>query len=186
LLKECNDIFVAIGYRSKQIKKKVKTVHFVFNPFYKYTNSIVSLWFVLDKIDKADDLIILNGDAIFEQGLITRFIKSEINQITMLIDSSIPYEKSDFKLYVSKGHVKKMGKNLERDNYSGEYAQIVRVPKSKFNSFKSTIEKMIYDENFDVWYELAIRNARVIDVEGKYWIEIDNKMDLENVEIDRL
>jgi len=192
VLKDCkiNKIFVAVGYRGNQIKEKVKDAQFVFNPFFRFTNSIASLWFVLNKINEPDDLIILNGDILLERPIIDEVIHSKIKQITMLMDDRVAYEKADFKLFVEESYVKKMGKTLERDEYSGEYAGVVRVPKSKYHAFKSAVQEMVYREEFDKWYELAIKlfgfTTKVIRTKGRYWIEIDSKKDLKGLKIDKL
>jgi choline kinase len=192
VLKDCkiNKIFVAVGYLGNQIREKVKNVRFVSNPFFRFTNSIASLWFVLNNLDETDDLVILNGDVFVERSIIDKVVHSKIKQITMLIDDGVAYEKADFKLYVQKGYVKKMGKTLERDEYSGEYAGVVRVPKSKYNAFKSAVQEMVHREEFDKWYELTIElfgfNTKVIKTEGRYWIEIDSEKDLRSPKIDKI
>jgi len=192
VLKDCkiNKIFIAIGYRGNQIKEKVKNVQFVSNPFYRFTNSVASLWFVLNKIDKPDDLIILNGDVLFEHSIIDDVVHSKIKQITMLMDDGVAYEKADFKLFVEKGHVKKMGKTLEKDEYSGEYAGVVRVPKAKYDAFKSAVQETVHEGGFDKWYELVIKlfgfTTKVIKTKGRYWIEIDSEKDLRSLKIDKL
>lgn len=192
VLKDCkiNKIFVAIGYQGNQIKEKVRNVQFVSNPFYRFTNSVASLWFVLNKINKPDDLIILNGDILLEHSIIDDVVHSKIEQITMLMDEGVAYEKADFKLFVENGYVKNMGKTLEKDEYSGEYAGVVRVPKAKYHAFKSAVEKIVYEEGFDKWYELVIKlfgfTAEVIRTKGRYWIEIDSEKDLRSSKIDKL
>jgi len=192
VLKDCkiNEIFIAIGYQRDQIRKKVHNVQFVSNPFYRFTNSVASLWFVLNNINSPDDLIILNGDILFERSIIDEVIHSKVEQIEMLMDDGVAYEKADFKLFVEKDYVKKMGKTLEKDEYTGEYAGIVRVPKSKYRAFKSAVERMVYEEKFDKWYELAIELfgfiTKVIKTKGKYWIEIDSEKDLRSVKVDKL
>jgi len=192
VLKDCkiNKIFIAIGYRGNQIKKKVKNVQFVSNPFYRFTNSVASLWFVLNKINKPDDLIILNGDILLEHSIMDDIVHSKIEQITMLMDEGVAYEKADFKLFVEKGYVKNMGKTLEKDEYSGEYAGVVRVPKAKYDAFKSAVEEIVYEEEFDKWYELVIKlsgfTTKVIKTKGRYWIEIDSEKDLRSSKNDKL
>ena len=48
-----NDIYVVIGYRSDQIKKKFKgKVNFIFNKKYETTNSIYSLFLAKKKIQQ--------------------------------------------------------------------------------------------------------------------------------------
>jgi len=191
VLRDCkiNKIFVAVGYRGNQIKEKVKNAQFVFNPFYRFTNSVASLWFVLNEVEP-DDLIILNGDVLHEQSIINEIVHSKTKQVTMLMDDGVVHEKADFKLFVEKNYVKKMGKTLERDEYSGEYAGVVKVPKSKYHAFKSAIEEMVYEEEFDKWYELVIKlfefPTEVIKTKGRYWIEIDSKRDLESSKNDKL
>jgi len=191
-LKNCkiDRIFIAVGYRGNQVKEKVKNVQFVSNPFYRFTNSVASLWFVLNRINKPDDLIILNGDILCEHSIIDEVIHSKIKQITMLMDDRVAYEEADFKLFIEKGYVKKMGKTLEIDEYSGEYAGVVRVPKAKYHAFKSAVEEIVFEEGFDKWYELVIKlfgfATKVIKTKGRYWIEIDSEKDLRSVKIDKL
>jgi len=83
-----------------------------------------------------------------------------------------------------------MGKTLEKDEYSGEYAGVVRVPKAKYDAFKSAVQETVHEGGFDKWYELVIKlfgfTTKVIKTKGRYWIEIDSEKDLRSLKIDKL
>ena len=62
-----NDIYVVVGYRSDQIKKKFKgKVNFILNKKYNTTNSIYSLFLSKKKLNNSN-FFLINGDILISK-----------------------------------------------------------------------------------------------------------------------
>ena len=59
------EIVVVVGYMADDVRKelKVENVRFVMNPFYEVTNSISSLWFARDYLER-ENVTIVHGDVV--------------------------------------------------------------------------------------------------------------------------
>ena len=61
-------IVIVTGFFEEKVKEKVqqfKNVELIYNPFYKVTNSIASLWFARQYLN--GDVTILNADIVFDK-----------------------------------------------------------------------------------------------------------------------
>ena len=68
---DCNGrIIIVTGFFEEKIREKtkhLKNVKYIYNPFYKVTNSIASLWFARQYL--TGDVTILNADIVFDKRL---------------------------------------------------------------------------------------------------------------------
>lgn len=81
LLREANirDIIFVTGYKEERIKNECPEGIFITNPFYENTNTLVSLILGLTAQNFDEDIIIINGDTIFEEGTIQKLINVKHN-----------------------------------------------------------------------------------------------------------
>ena len=95
---DCN-IVVVTGFFAEKIKdilNKFDNVKFIYNPFYKVTNSIASLWFAREYL--VGDVTILNADVVFDNNLCEQVIVKKVEKAFVLVDSSIKTDGSKFTL----------------------------------------------------------------------------------------
>lgn len=84
---------IVVGYRSKQVQEcfgdrfRGIWLTYVQNPHYNQTNNLYSLW--LARGDLSDDLIILDGDLVFEEGLL-KDIKHHMGTNVVVADRWVP------------------------------------------------------------------------------------------------
>lgn len=177
------EIVIVAGFCKNQIENlisKYDNCKLIYNPFYRITNSITSLWFAKDEMD--NDLLIINGDVILEKELLIKSINLKEDAV-VLYDSS-KYENADYKVSQQNGEVVVMSKELRE--FSGEYVGITKLNKEESNKLKNKIENMIDNELYNEWYETALVDMiftenfklKAIDVCGYEWTEIDNVNDL--------
>ena len=59
------EIVVVVGYKADVIREELvdENVRFVTNPFYEVTNSISSLWFARDYLER-ENVAVVNGDVV--------------------------------------------------------------------------------------------------------------------------
>jgi len=179
-------IDVVVGYKAKKVEESLKNygVTFIRNPFYKLTNSIVSLWFALLNRRELAECVIVNGDICFEKKVLEEVLK--FNSNCVVCDSSKKCTDADYKVVVKNEFVVNMGKHILSDKYFAEYAGIIKLDFLSVHRLFQTIECMLELEEYDTWYETAVvycikRKALILpykDIKGKRWIEIDTAADL--------
>lgn len=179
------DITIVVGFEFQQIKDTVSDkVAYVFSPFFRTTNSIVSLW--LARHTMTDDLIILNADVFFSEDILRGLINDTKKDISMVVDTTSDLSDSDFKLLIEDGLIVDMGKTLT--NASGEYVGITKIPKEALQPFIDTMDEMIQNEKLTVWYEMILHHMvtrihiqhKVFPFEASTgcWFEVDTIEDL--------
>jgi len=128
-----------------------------------------------------EDIIISNGDCIYEFNIIDKLIKSNKTDV-IVCDRSVYFEES-MKIRVEDGRVIDISKNIPR-----ELAYAVSIDLYKFSSesiekLKRIIEDYIKEDRTK-WTEEAIRillnqtNIEPFEITGLKWAEIDNYEDL--------
>lgn len=167
--------FMANEIENRLINKK-ENVKLIMNPFYEVTNSIASLWFALE--DLKDDVVIINGDIVMEEGLIEKAVCTKVNKPCVLIDSSIK-NNGDYNVQVLNEKILVMSKNL--DSYYGEYAGVTKLEANSAKIVKNQVENMIKNGMYDQWYENALVQLifdmdfelEYIDICNNNWTEVD-------------
>jgi choline kinase len=139
------EICVVTGFLHERIENLLSGVSFVYNPFYRVTNSIASLWFAREYLD--DDVIITNSDIVVEERLFIDVLKIG-GAATVLMDSSKKYD-ADYKVATYDDRVVIMSKELR--TYSGEYAGITKLSKDSALQLRRKIEAMVEEEQIDDW-----------------------------------
>lgn len=154
---------------------------FIHNPVYDKTNYIKSI----DLIGEiTDDVILLHGDLVFEEEAaekITNSVKS-----CVVIDTSIPIPKEDFKAKVEDGQIKYIGVDyFENDAVACQ--PFYKLKNRDWQTWKDNIREFCSNNNTNVYAENALNEItdKVIitplDLNGLLCMEVDNKDDLAKV-----
>lgn len=176
------DIIIVTGHMHKSIEEELKDVRFVYNPFYKVTNSIASLWFAKETFVD-NDVVIIDGDIVMSERLVKEVVCRPIDKPMVLVDSSIRTD-GDYNVEVSGDKVLVMSKELE--TYYGEYAGITKLDKKSAAKMCREMELMIEEGYYDQWYENSL--VQLIfkedfhlyyeDISDYEWTEVDSVNDL--------
>ena len=80
---------VVAGYQHKQIENSLNGtgVPVLYNPFYRVTNSLGSLWFAKEYIPDNETLLLMNADVFWEQDIMDILLNEEKDAV-LLADSS--------------------------------------------------------------------------------------------------
>ncbi len=184
------EIIVVAGYRAALVKEELgDTARCIVNPFFRVTNSLASLWFAHQQMDLYDDLLIFNGDVIYEPQVLEVALSAE-KPVTMLIDTSV-VELADYRLSIEGDHVVNQGKSLRDEQTSGEYVGVVAMHKEFVPMYLARVRDLVAQrERYDMWWEEALFEIRdefrvkinVVDVNGLFWAEADYIEDIERIE----
>ena len=108
---EITDIVITIGPFEDILIGYVKSlelpinVKFVNNAEFRSTNYIYSIYCAREFLD--DDILLMHGDLVFENQVIDRVMESE-NSV-MVVSSTLPLPKKDFKAVIRNGRIMKVG-----------------------------------------------------------------------------
>ncbi|NFH90633.1 phosphocholine cytidylyltransferase family protein [Clostridium botulinum] len=178
---KCN-IIVISGYMNHKISELQLSdnCNVVFNPFFRITNSISSLWFAKEYMN--EETVVINADVIITDKLFQKILETD-NYATTFYDSSIG-DNADYKVSVANDKVIVMSKELKE--YDGEYIGITKFSKLASIEVKDKIDSMVKNEVLNEWYETALVDMifnddfqlSSCDVSDYEWAEIDSINDL--------
>lgn len=174
------EVAVVVGYRKNEILDTLKAYHvsFYYNPFFKVTNSMASLWFAKDFLDGDGDIILGNADVFIEQDVLNDLL-NDSHQIVMLGDKTRSMTGDYFFRTNEECFLSAYGKELMPEERTCEYVGLAKLRSDFIPTFKLYLEQMVDEEVYNMWwenvlYENSIEHpVYVKDVSGKFWAEID-------------
>lgn len=178
------EIVVVVGYKAEEIKKELdgENVVFVMNPFYEVTNSISSVWFARDYLER-ENVAIVHGDAVFSDEIVGAYLTIPTDHPYVLVDSS--YERLGAYNAVTQGdQVLVMSKKLE--HFTAKYCCMTKLDPVSSRLLKEEIDSMINGNMYDQYFEDSLVQMIMFhdfqlfceDIAGKKWAEVDTVDDL--------
>ena len=179
---------VCVGYKKACIYEALEGLDVTYynNPFYDVTNSIASLWIARDELD--DDMIIMNADVYISAEILEMVLNDEHDNVMAMDTTRIAMGDYFFKTMDS-GCIKKYGKDLPLQDRSGEYVGIAKITKSFLPAFREKMDQLIEQLQHSGWWENVMyafaendeHPIHTLDVEGRFWSEIDYFDDYERI-----
>ena len=166
-----------IDYLKKKYPVKIETVE---NKKYSETNTSCSVNLATNQVN--DDVLIINGDNVVDEGIITGLLN--INETALVIDNHKHLNEESFKLRIENNRIMAIGKGIDIDTASGEFIGISKVTKGDLPCFNSILDELI-SEDVQNYYDLAYKELskraeiRYFYTNGLKWTEIDDKDDWE-------
>lgn len=183
------DIAIISGYHSEYLNSVLESFDYtaIFNPFYRVTNSLASLWFARDFLSgNQEDVLIMNGDVFFEKPILDLLLETKKSPL-MLADST-RIEDADYRFKWQDMQLVDYGKALSNQETTGEYVGIGKFSPIDAQSLIEQIILRVNQEDYGMWWEDAIyrqvEHGKVIhihDVKGHFWAEVDYIEDYERI-----
>ena len=178
------EIVVVVGYKAEEIRKELdgENVIFVMNPFYEVTNSISSVWFARDYLER-ENVAIVHGDAVFSDEIVKTYLTVPTDHPYVLVDSS--YVRQGAYNAVTQGNqVLVMSKKLE--NFTAKYCCMTKLDPVSSRLLKEEIDSMINGNMYDQFFEDSLVQMIMFhdfqlfceDIKGMKWSEVDTVDDL--------
>lgn len=174
------EIVVVVGYLSNFVKKELKddNVVFINNPFYEVTNSIASLWFARDYLER-ENVTIIHGDVVFDDYLVKNYITKDTNYPYSFIDSSVS-EQGAYNVVTKNDSIIVMSKKIE--NFNAKYAYVSKLDAVSSRLLKKEVDEMIDSNMYDQYYEDALVEMimfkdfklNYVDIKDHEWSEFDS------------
>ncbi|WP_232044035.1 NTP transferase domain-containing protein [Fusobacterium ulcerans] len=180
-----DEIIIAAGYKAeyyKKLAKKYPNIKIVENKKYKTTGNMYSLYLLRKYLQ--EDFILLEGDLIFEENIISLLLNSKDKNVTM-IDTSISDKEDSLYVTTKKGELL----NISKGKYSLEKisGELIGISKLKYSSYLKMLDKFTQIENKLFFYEYSFLDKNIFsDLKCIYskeniWGEIDNQKQYEYV-----
>jgi choline kinase len=185
--KGIDSIVLVLGYRGDVIRSVLgdRPVVYRQNPFYDVTNSIASLWFARDELERDDRYLLMNADVFLSDEAID-LILGERRSPVLFYDVS-RREEADYKFLCDGERLVKYGKDLGLEETSGEYIGCASFDGSFAVKFRERLESLIETQQHSLWWENVIysmsaeRPIIARDVAGAFWGEVDYFEDYERI-----
>lgn len=133
---DIGDITVVTGFKKEKIIEKYgEQISIRFNPHYEITGNTFSLWTVRDIFN--DDLIILNGDIIFNKKAVEDLLKDK--NIYSLVVNKKKCDGEDQKVRVKDNLITEVGKHIALNEAYGEAVGMGKIKKAGIGNFKKAL-----------------------------------------------
>lgn len=182
------EIVVVIGYLADTVKQELAedNCKFVENPFYEVTNSISSVWFARQYMER-ENVTIVHGDAVFSEEIIEKFLCKETDHPYVVVDSSC-VKPGTYNAVTRDGQVLVMSNKLE--NFNAKYCCMTKLDAVSARLLKGEIDSMIHKNMYDQFFEDSLVQLIMFhdfqlfaeDIAGKPWSEVDTVDDLLNAQ----
>lgn len=178
------EIVVVLGYMADAIKAELhdENVKFVINPFYEVTNSISSLWFARNYLER-ENVAIIHADTVFDDDLIREKLVAPTDYPYVLVDSSY-LKLGAYNCVIKDGKIQVMSKKLE--HFDAKYCSMVKLDPVSSRLLKNEVDEMIHADMHDQYFEDALvqmimfHNFQVncADIKDYGWSEVNSVDDL--------
>ena len=182
------EIVVVVGYLSDAIRQELAddNCKFVENPFFEVTNSISSVWFARQYLER-ENVSIVHGDAVFSEKIVENYLCKETDHPYVLVDSS-KAEVGSYNAVIRDSQVLVMSKKLE--TFSAKYSCMTKLDAVSARLLKEEIDSMIHNNMYDQFFEDSLVQLIMFhdfqlfaeDISGKAWSEVDTVDDLLNAQ----
>jgi choline kinase len=184
------DVAVVTGFKAEAVDAEVAaldiadmSVRTLFNPFFDVADNLASCWMAKDCF--ADDLLLLNGDTLFEPEIARRLVAAPASEITVTVDRKAEYDADDMKVLEEGGRLMAIGKVITE--YNAESIGFLRFSRAGGARFVAAIDAVIRSPGgLKRWYLSAIDEiakasgvVTVQSIEGLEWGEMDFPADYE-------
>lgn len=182
------DVTVVTGFGSHAVASAIKTMDLPFqakclyNPFYSVADNIGSCWAARELIGA--DTVMMNGDTLFEAGVLARVLKHAEAPISVTMDVKENYDADDMKVRVDGPRLTAIGKTLT-GRIDGESIGLLRFKDQGGELFGATMRTVLDDtDNLKRWYLSIIHDIAqtgavgTVRLEGERWAEVDFPTDL--------
>jgi choline kinase len=186
-----HQITVVTGYRSEKVESVLDRrygpgqIKIFYNDAYAKTDNLVSCWAARGEM--SEDFILLNGDTLFEKGVVAQLLESPPLPVTVVVSHKDRYDADDMKVEMEGRQLVKIGKDLVSDKIHGESIGMILFRDEGPGLFRCSLEKALDNPmSAHQWYlsvidEMAHRMpVSTCLINGLRWCEIDYPSDLKH------
>jgi choline kinase len=181
---------IVVGFAPDAVEAELRRLSFgrlqartLFNPFYAVADNLASCWVARGEFDR--DVLLLNGDTLFERAVAERLVAAPPAPITVTVDRKAAYDDDDMKVATNGDRLSAIGKTIE--TYDAESIGFLRFSAAGAELFAAAVDDALHrPEGLKRWYLSVIdhlaRNGadvRVQSIQGLDWGEMDFPEDID-------
>ncbi|WP_462137030.1 phosphocholine cytidylyltransferase family protein [Candidatus Mycalebacterium sp.] len=191
-IRDCgiNDVVIVVGFGFNKVEAFLRNydslgirIKTIYNPFYKTTNSLVSL--CLARGEMNDDLVIMNGDDIFEIDILDNMINMRKENIVLPVKKKENYDEEDMKIRMENGCVSLVTKDIkDHIHYESVGLRLFRGTGVEMIK-RASEEEMRCGSVRQKWYVSCIQRLlnkgykiKPFDIGDMFWMDVDYPKDL--------
>ncbi|GBD39124.1 Bifunctional IPC transferase and DIPP synthase [bacterium HR37] len=191
-LRDCgiNEVVIVVGFGFEKVEHFLRnydnlgiSIKTLYNPFYQTTNSLISLWIARSEMN--DDIVVINGDDIFEIEVLEQAISVKDAKICLPIKRKPSYEEEDMKVVIRGDKIVEIGKTLNAPP-SAESVGIRVFKDTGVELIRRALEEETRTAGAEKkWYVSAIQRLikngykiKYLDIKDLFWMDVDYPSDL--------
>lgn len=185
---------IVVGFGADRVERQLQGMSFsnlractVLNPLYDSTDNLVSCLAARKEMEA--DFLLLNGDTLFEAGVVERLLSSEPAPVSVAVVRKESYDADDMKVSGAAGRLTRIGKDLTDGEIDGEAIGVSLFRGDGPRAFVAALEQVQREpEGNRRWYlsavDLLARRGlvRAASVDGLGYAEIDYPDDVARAE----
>lgn len=155
----------------------------VLNPLYDVADNLISCWTA--RAEMGGDFVLLNGDTLFETGVVQRLLASTPAPVTVAISRKSAYDEDDMKVSCEGRTLLRIGKDLPLRETTGESIGMLLFRQDGPELFRDALERAVRHRHAASQYYLSVINdlagrglVKTASMEGLQWTEVDFLSDL--------
>lgn len=181
------EVIIITGFKHRVIEETLRdyNVRVYYNPFFKVTNSIGSLWYARNEFFNTNEVLIANADVYYTQDLLDKIFASQHDNF--LLADRTRVDVGDYFFLSKDGILQKYGKELTREERDSEYVGIGVLKRKWVLKFHDQLCSMIENGEYNLWWENVLyslvgqESIYTVDVDGIFWSEVDTIEDYQRV-----
>lgn len=180
------EIVVVVGYLADIVRKELNedNVKFVMNPFFEVTNSVASMWFAREYLER-ENVTIVHGDVVFDDYIVEHYLVKKTEYPYVLVDSSY-IKQGVYNVVARDNKILVMSKNLEK--FNAKYSCMTKLDAVSARLLKREIDSIVNRGIYDQYFEDSLVQMIMFhdfqlyceDIKGHLWSEVDSVDDLIN------
>lgn len=176
---------LVVGYKASMIMTQISKnfpypqfeTSYIYNPNYKETNTVYSLWLASSQFSEGITFIV-NGDLLITSETVLRMMKCPTSCLGF---SRHPCGSEEVKLQLIGDRIVGIGKNLSPEEADGEYVGIAKIDEKFGRHFRRALDNVVRDGKTNLYYDDVIQELLT-----EFYVKAVDLTDLPVMEIDTL
>ena len=181
-----DEFLLVTGHQKEKVEKEIDAlvdkyhvkIRTVENKEFSTTNTSCSVY--LGTLNQDDDLIIINGDNVMDEKIISGLLKTP--RTALVVDNTKKLNHESFKIKIQNHKIEEIGKQIDTESASGEFIGISKISREDLPLFRSILKNLIAEDPqnyYDTAYQQLSQedNINYFYTNGLKWTEIDDHTD---------
>jgi L-glutamine-phosphate cytidylyltransferase len=184
-------VVLVLGHRATTVEGSLARisrrvpVEVVFNPLFKESDSLFSLWLAMHR--QGPEFLVMNGDTVFKPDSLSQLLDAPSSDVHLLVSRPDQIRDDAVKVVTSDGWLLNLGKEIETESANGESMGILRLLSGGARDAALLIDRMLrmpggHRLQWNRLLRVMVDEGRPVSVGERPvtdWFEIDRIADLE-------